>query len=172
MPNLSITQWYALALFVPTGTWIVIRLLYFAGANAYRWCVDQYLSHVAYPAVLPSRCDTTRQEMIGVVFLIVANSLCLGISCSNSQELSSRAGVLTTIHLIPLLLGTRLNAASDLLGLSLRTMTIFHRWLGAMCASEAVIHTTISLRTFPKRWDQSSIFGATVRDSGLEWDRR
>ena len=168
MASLSVTQWYALVLLVPIGTWIFIRLLYFAGANAYRWCVDQYLSHVAYPVVLPSRCDATRQEAIGVIFLVVANSLCLGISCSNSQELSSRAGVLATIHLIPLLLGTRLSAASDFLGLSLRTMTIFHRWLGAMCASEAVIHTTIGLRTLPKRWNQSSIFGATVRYLTLE----
>ena len=58
-------------------------------------------------------------------------------------QVGTRAGILSTIHLIPLLFSNRLSFAADILGLSFQTYSKLHSSLGSMAFAQALLHVVI-----------------------------
>ena len=64
---------------------------------------------------------------------------------STLAQAGTRAGILSTIHLIPLLFSDRLGFAADFLGLSLHSYLKFHGSIGFMAFIQALIHVLLFL---------------------------
>jgi hypothetical protein len=164
MIEVSPPLWYGLALGLSVATWIAGRLLYAVVCFVWSLGVEHYLRYVAYPPVFAlSDMALTGQQLLYTALYMTANGLCLGLKCSGGTELSSRAGTLATINLIPLLVGTRLSTVAELLALPLRTIAIAHRWIGFVFVLEAILHTILILGRGDVTWDALTICGVVVR---------
>ena len=164
MIHLSPPLWYGLAFGLTATVWIAGKLLYALLCFLWSLGVENYLRRVAYPPILAeSKIALTWQELLWAVLYLTANGLCLGVRCTGRTELGSRAGILATINLVPLLVGTRLSTVADLLGLQLRKIASAHRWIGLVVVSEAIIHTILTLDWKKVTWDASKTCGIIVR---------
>jgi hypothetical protein len=86
----------------------------------------------------------------------------------DGKDVRSRIGILSTINLIPLLVGTR--TMSDLLGITLRSQLLMHRWIGIVATSQAVWHAVWCIINHAGlTWNATTICGVVV--SRLDFPR-
>lgn len=101
-----------------------------------------------------------------VVFCVIQIPYAENVTIAAAQ-LRNRAGVLSTINMIPLfLLAGRNNPLIPLLGISFDTYNLMHRWFGRIAILEAIVHT---LAHFAKGGWSSTSFAAITSVAFLGW---
>ncbi len=160
--SLTLPQWYGLVELSMIITWQAIRVS--------RWIICRVLSPLALFAVrlftralrrvFPT-CGLDGMTFTFLLTMFVANVLCLTFRLSNRNDLASRSGILATINLITLLMGTRLNDGAAFLGVSLRTYGILHASVSGITLAESGIHTMIVLIN-NMEWSSLKTWGAVV----------
>jgi hypothetical protein len=66
--------------------------------------------------------------------------VCNVVGIRNLSEAGNRAARLAVLHLVPLLMTTRLSLAADLLGMPLNVYTAIHRTAGWMVIAQSILH--------------------------------
>lgn len=100
--------------------------------------------------------DISVGAAVGVVVLIALNAAACAFQVSSQSQLGDRLGKLAIINLVPLLLGGRTSLiANSVLGLPLSHYETLHRWIGRVCALEALAHLLLALSK--KNWQFSAI---------------
>ena len=140
-----------------------------------RWIQDRtiYLifKHLIYPFLFRRRTflqPFSRWRILLLVLYWSATTVCNVIGVETLAEAGTRAGVLSTIHIIPLMFSSRLSFAADLLGLSLHTYHALHGSIGFMAFVQGLIHVLIFVfhNTLQFR-DSLQFYGFLVRCSFL-----
>ena len=106
------------------------------------------LKHLVYPYVLRRRrflSPWTRHELFLQIIYWTGTAVCSAVGVRNLNQAGSRAGTLAVVQFIPLLLGSHLSFAADLLGTSLHTWRQFHSSIGLMALSLSVFHVAAAL---------------------------
>jgi len=106
--------------------------------------------------------DASWFHLILCSIYVGVNVFCICFQASDLEHIASRAGVLATINFLPLLVGTRLSAAADILGLSLRNLTTMHGAFSVMAISESVAHVAINARLNRLQLTAEQIIGIVV----------
>ena len=75
--------------------------------------------------------------------------MCNFADVSTLAQVGTRAGIVSTIHLIPLFFSNRLSFAADLLGLSFQTYSKLHSSLDVMAFGQALLHVVVFLSRNP-----------------------
>ena len=164
---MDVPKWYAISL----GTIVVACLLYrvISGILAFIRKITTFffLKHFTYPN-LHRRIlwigTATRIQVLSVIAYISGNILCMTIGSTTMSQVTARAGILSIINMIPLLVGPRLAMVADLVGISIRTNLRIHEWIGRMAILQGMIHTILPFVGHrPFRWDSIRSSGVVVR---------
>jgi hypothetical protein len=163
--HFSVPQWYGLGAIFVIVTWQAIRVL--------RWIFQCFVSLTLYcikhlaatlARILPW-ATIGEHEIILVICLllyVVANTVCMGLQFDSHAELAARSGILATINLIPLLVGTHLGDVAEFLGVTLRIAKIVHRWIGCMTLLEGAIHILLVALHARMKWTPLEKWGTIV----------
>lgn len=163
------TQIYA----ITAGGAFVLLVFYRISAILFLWIQDRtlflILKHLIYPFLFKrSRFfnPQTRWRVSLTLLYWLGTAACNVVEVRSLPEASSRAGTLSTIHLIPLLFSDRLSFAADLLGLRLHSYLNLHGAMGFMTFVQDVIHILLFLLRNPLRTRESvQFYGLLVRAS-------
>ena len=163
--QLTPIQWYAFALAVLFFCPIAFRILRFIltvvlkilrewedlrGLRSFGMHVLRILRSPALPMV----------EIVCVSIYLSANIFILVWGLTGRKDLMARSGRLSAINLVPLMVGTNLNATADLLGMSLRRQLAMHRWVGVMTLLLGMLHFAFTIHAW--KWTLVSIWGVAV----------
>jgi Ferric reductase like transmembrane component len=166
MQLISVTEWYGLALGSLFALWLLVRFLTTMGYYAVPYITAGFLRHVAYLR-LWSRLillgGMSPFELLLLIIYLCSNGFCMAYRATSRDDISSRAAILSTINMIPLLVGSRLSMVARFLGLANRTYLLLHRWVGLLSAVQGVVHTILAVSnraTF--QWNSSSLYGFIV----------
>lgn len=110
--------------------------------------IHRGVRYLAYPYLLRRHRFlgpwTTIDALTQVVY-IASNFFCVGFRASDIAQAGVRAGSLSLINLIPLFLGPHLGFLTNVLGVSLRTITRIHRYSGLMACTLMAFHMAVIL---------------------------
>ena len=84
------------------------------------------------------------------------------VTFKDHAEVAARSGILATINLVPLLVGTQLSDVAEFLGVTLHIPKIIHRWISCMTLLEGGIHIVINVRAARLKWSTLEICGTIV----------
>ena len=104
-----------------------------------------FLKHVFYPRVHKCIGGTTRYHALLVITLLVRNVLCLTLGTHNRTEIMQRTGLLSTVNLIPLALGSHMNFIVSRCGLGYEGYSAIYRWIRWVAVIEGVIHVILAV---------------------------
>ena len=135
---MNIIQWYAVALAAIAALSIIFYVLGISIGILRTYATYHFIKHVFYPRVHRYTGGTTRYHALLVIALLVGNVLCLTIGTHNRTETMQRAGLLSTVHLIPLALGSHMNSIVSCCGLGYEAYSAVHRWIGRVAVIEGV----------------------------------
>jgi len=128
----------------------VFMFLYCASAYISRWIQDRTVFYIfkylIYPNIIRrSRLSSPFSRWHALLLFIYRSGTvaCNIVGVNTINQAGSRAGSLTTLHLIPLLFTNRLSFAADSLGLSLHNYLSLHTLVGLMALVQSLIHTVI-----------------------------
>ena len=156
---LSVSDWYGICFIGLFVTHVTMRL----ALVAMRWSVKMFSPafkrYVLRSRVWNRRSVTVLEATLLLIYLGV-NGFFLGFRIGSIKELSSRAGKLAILNMLPLLTGTRLAMSADLLGCSTRTQFVLHKWLSMTATFEALLHSLLVF--FPVSWVDSRVYGTVV----------
>lgn len=82
-------------------------------------------------------------EFMAIVVYIFLNIVLL---CIGDGDLQKRAAIMAMVNLVPTFIGKRINPLAELLGISIPTYDLFHRWTGRVAILHANIHAILILR--------------------------
>jgi hypothetical protein len=165
--TMDVTVWYGAILAAGFALWVVYRLTRWLLGSAAMLLTYFLLRHLVYPNTLGSSArigGLTRLELLLVGICLVTNALCMGLGVKSTTEAATRSGVLSVINLIPLFAGSRLGLVADLLGVSLRTQLLMHRFIGVLATVQGILHSTlVVVGPLHGPWDDVRTFGTVVR---------
>lgn len=135
---------------IVAGGMFLALFLYRTCSQISDWVQDRTVFYVfkylVYPLLFRRRGlfgPITRWRAILIFVYWLGTFLCNVIGVKTLPQASKRAGVLSVLHLIPLLFSGRLSFAADLLGLSLRPYIRLHGLLGLMAFCQGLTHVLI-----------------------------
>ena len=142
------TQIYAIV----AGAMLCSLLLYRTCSRVSGWIQDRAIfyafKYLIYPFFLRRRGfpdPITRWRVTLVSMCWLGTALCNVIEIKTLFEASKTAGVLSVLHLVPLLFSSRLSFAADLLGLSLKFYNGFHGLLGYLAFLQGLTHVPLQI---------------------------
>ncbi len=127
---IDITQWYAVALGSLVALSIIASLSLAVVKIARTYGTFYFLKYIYYPQAhlyLKGSGKTTRFDLALIIAFLVGNVLCTTIQVKDIANLSRRSGLISTITLMPLLLGGHMSLIVSCCGISLRTYSRIHR---------------------------------------------
>ncbi|KAG4412489.1 hypothetical protein IFR04_014383 [Cadophora malorum] len=149
LSDMDIPSWYCFILGCTFAIWLLLRAVYRAFTSEWLSTSSFFLKHVAYPHVfprIPFLGTATRLEVLLASAYLVANIVLVTVVGVDSRsDIGTRAAIMSTINLIPLLCGPRLSLMTEMLGITLRASIGSHQWLGRTAVAEVLLHTIISL---------------------------
>ena len=115
-----------------------------------RWIQNRTLFYIfkylIYPTLYRRRRflePITRWQLFLTLVYWLGTATCNVVGVRSISCAWNRAGVLSVLHLIPLLFSSRLSFAADLIGLSLTNYFKLHKSLGFMAILQGLIHILI-----------------------------
>ena len=148
MDHMEASEIYALA----AGGILVILLVYrfisFLFHQRYNGVVSLFFKHVLYPYVCRRFRyfgPISRMQLIIQTVYWSGTLLCNVVKVKGLSEAGLRAGTLSVINLMPLLLANPLGFAADLLGLSLRHFLRLHGTIALMTFLQGAFHLSAIL---------------------------
>ena len=142
---MDIIQWYAVALAAIAALSIVFYVLGISISFLRTYVTYHFLKHIFYPRVHKYIRGTTRYHALLVIALIVGNVLCLTLGMRDRTEILQRTGLLSTVNLVPLALGSHMNSVVSCCGLGYETYSAIHHWIGRVAVIEGVIHVILAV---------------------------
>lgn len=144
--NMDPTQIYGI-----TAGGILLALLFYRISSIVScWIQDRtfflMLKYLVYPFLFRRRTffqPFSRWRLLLLTLYWCATTTCNLIGVRSLTEAGTRAGVLSTLHIIPLMFSSRLSFVADLLGLSLHTFHVLHGSIGFMAIVQALVHVLI-----------------------------
>ncbi|KAI9855644.1 MAG: hypothetical protein M1813_009690 [Trichoglossum hirsutum] len=140
---MDITQWYAVALGGLVSLSIIYYLLSSIVKIAHTYAASYFFKHVFYPQVhqfIRGSDEMTRFDVVLIVVFLIGNILCTTIGVEDISSLTKRAGLMSTINLMPLSLGGHMNFVASRCGIKLESYGRIHRWLGRAAIAESLVH--------------------------------
>lgn len=159
----SIPEWYGLVVILMTAIWQTFRFTHWL----FRRCVSPLVLYctrrlAATSVRLWPRVTISEYEVIFVLSYVAANTVCMCLRLKNHAEVAARSGILATINLVPLLVGTHLGDMADFLGVTLHMSKILHRWIGWVTLLEGAIHVLLVALNVNIQWSPLQIWGIIV----------
>jgi len=121
---MDIVQWYAVALAAITALSIVFYMLGISIGFLRTYATYHFLKHVFYPWVYKYIRGTTRYHALLVLALLVGNVVCL---MDDRTKIMQRTGLLSTVNLVPLALGSHMNSVVSCYGLRYEAYNAIYR---------------------------------------------
>lgn len=106
--------------------------------------------------------NVTRSQALLLFIYVILDVLVLVFPTQGQIELGWRAGLVSTLNLVPLFLAGRTNPFADLIGLPLHTYHFWHFWVGRVAVLQAPIHAGIVLARWSSKKDVLTITGWVV----------
>ena len=138
------------------GGMFALVFLYSVSLSISRWIQNRtifyILKYLVYPIFIRRTrlsAPFSRWRAVLTVAYWVGTAACNFIGVKTSAQAGSRAGSLATLHLVPLLLTSRVSFAADLLGVSLQIIISLHTSIGLMALVQSVVHAAFFLLTTP-----------------------
>jgi hypothetical protein len=168
---MDIRSWYAFILGCIIVAWRLIYIIYRLLTLIWHFSTHFILKRLAYPHLfrqIPIVGTATRSEiLVGVLYLAIN---CVVIGVGSSAEIGTRAAIMSTINMIPLLCGPRLILMTELLGISRRAHIGLHKWLGLTVIWKVGLHTVRSImNNQPFQWTEMNIYGIMVCSPHPSW---
>lgn len=160
-------QWYGLVAAGLVLFWLGVRVV----TRLLRMLVSClcfiFLKYVLYRAIWRrARWDTSWFHLILFSIYIGTNVFCICFQAGDREQIASRAGILATINLLPLLVGRPFSAVTDILGvslgLSLRDISTMHVVFSVMSIIQSVVHVVINAGLHRLKFTAEQIFGIAV----------
>ena len=118
--------------------------------GVYRARVSAFvLRHLVYPYLyrrLKFLAPITRLRALLLVVYCAATFFYNAYKVDNVDQASARAGWLSVVNTIPLLVSGRLAMASKIFGMSINSVLVTHMTTGVMVAGQALAHVVLELR--------------------------
>ena len=165
---MDIIQWYAVALAAIAALSIVFYLFGISVGFLRTYVTYHFLKHVFYPQVHKYIGGSTRFHVLLVIALIVGNVLCLLTVGTNG--LMQRTGLLSTVNLVPLALGSHMNSVVSCCGLGSEAYIAIHRWIGRVAVIEGVIHVILAVASQKPNLHASTQVSALVVSQSPRWN--
>lgn len=128
---------------------ILIRVLYFLKSGILRHVYIGLLRHIVYP-LLHRRTriiePLTRGQSVMTVCYMAATLFFNIWKVSTRTEASSRAGMISIVNIIPLLISSRSSLAAKLFGVNTETVVVVHKIVGFLISIQAAVHTVLVTR--------------------------
>lgn len=135
---------------IVAGGMFFVLLLYRMYTRISRWIQNRTIFYIFRYLIYPTLCrrrrflePITRWQSLLTLIYWLSTAVCNLVGVRTLPQAGSRAGVLSVLHLIPLLFTSRLSFAADLFGLSLKTYFQLHGSLGLMATLQGLIHILI-----------------------------
>ena len=165
------SQVYAIALSSLLALWVLLRMM----ARVYQFfkvvIVMLLLKHLVYPIFYRRRRwigTATRHQALSLLVYITINVACLLAGGQSVRQVGSRAGMMSTINLLGLVVGPHLSLVATYLGASLGTHIYVHRWIGRMTMIHTIVHVILSSTTgLVTLQDTPDLSGVVVSTSPL-----
>ena len=170
--NTNVPERYGLCAAAVLVLWLLCRI----SVILLQWIAQKptafLLKHVSYrllPAVLRWLDTTTLSDGLVIIIYVIVNILCAVVGTHSWSQINIRLGILATVNFLPLLAGMGFGPSADAVGVHRHVYTQAHRWIGRVCALQAVVHGSISLATSSKgSWsDRAGSIPLVVRLRGL-----
>ena len=142
------SHWYALTIAGIAGTVVLFYVLIKAVDFVNAYITFYFLKHFFYhrlPKYLRLWSNTTWYDVLLVLVYLIGNALCLSIGVTSRKHLVQRTGLLSTVNLIPLALGSHMNIVINRVGLGLETYNRIHRWIARVAVLEGLLHTVLAI---------------------------
>lgn len=170
--NTNVPERYGLCAAAVLVLWLLCRI----SIILLQWIAQKptalLLKHFSYrllPAVLRWLDTTTLFDGLVIIIYVIVNILCAVVGTHSWSQINIRLGILATMNFLPLLAGMGFGPSADAVGVHRHVYTQAHRWIGRVCALQAVVHGSISLATSSKgSWSgRSGSIPLVVRLRGL-----
>jgi hypothetical protein len=139
------TKWYAVAFAAITALSITFYILGISIGFLRTYTTYHFLKHVFYPHVHKYVKGSTRFDALLIIAFLAGNVLCLTLGMHDQAELMQRTGLLSTVNLVPLALGSHMNSVVSRCGLGFEAYHSIHRWIGRVAVIEGVIHVILAV---------------------------
>jgi hypothetical protein len=161
---MSSSQWYAIAIAAIAASFLCFYLLERL-AHWIRAYFGALFLQLRYRYINPDwrGLDTTWFHALLAAALWVGNASYLVVTVRDRQDLLHQTALLFTVNLIPLALGSHMNALIDLFQVSLDGYSRLHRWIGWLAIVEGLVHTAIALTEKPGIKSVPQIAAVVVR---------
>jgi hypothetical protein len=136
------TQWYAAALAAIASLSIVFYILGISISFLCTYATYHFLKHVFYARVHKYVRGSTRFDALLIIAFLTGNVFCL---ISDRTRLMQQTGLLSTVNLVPLALGSHMNSVVSCCGLGSEAYNAIHRWIGRVAVIEGVIHVILAV---------------------------
>jgi hypothetical protein len=157
--------WYALILASMLTLWLLVRLITKTLRALLILTTFLFLKYCLYPHFFRrfTSLGTRFQALIWMLYTAI-NIGCVVFGARSKSDISSRSATMSVINVIPLLCGPRLSMTMKLLGITLRTQHLSHRWFGSTAAIEALLHSILSLQlqSASFQWTKVDLSGVVV----------
>jgi hypothetical protein len=162
MLSLEVSEWYGVALGGVLMLWLLMRVSSYLFRKWATWSFRYFVyPRLRYRWILIGGMSPV--EILLLLLYIGSNGFCMAFRATSTSEVSSRAAILSTINMVPLMVGSRLSVAADLLGVANGSFTMLHRWIGLVSTVQGVTHTVLSVSDRAHfQWNSSNLFGFIV----------
>jgi hypothetical protein len=93
-----------------------------------------------------SHCLSTKTRFnIALLFIFLARNIACLIVKEDISSLVRRLGVMSTINLMPLVLGEYINFVANSCRVCLRAYTYIHKWLRGVAILEGLLHAVVAV---------------------------
>jgi hypothetical protein len=141
-------EWYAIAVAGISACAVCIYVLRKTIDVINTYITFYVLKRLVYnrvPKYLRLSGTTTWFDVVWIIIYLVGNALCLTIGITSRTQLLKRAGMLSTVNLMPLALGAHMNLLINQLGLGLEAYHRIHRWIARVTIVEGLLHVALAL---------------------------
>ncbi|KAK3115493.1 hypothetical protein LTR53_005109 [Teratosphaeriaceae sp. CCFEE 6253] len=160
---MDIGEWYAIAL----GSLLVVLFVWHLAVRTSAWrkrgvsAIRKQMSQGVPIARPGGTASVSFSAGVGLMLIATANILASVLGISTREQLAHRLAIMSLLNMVLLSAGGRTNIVADVcLGISLQNYALFHRWLGRICVTQALIHAILHMQsTFI--WQSVSKAGVT-----------
>lgn len=158
------SEWYAIAIAAIAASFLCFYVLENL-ARLIRASFRAIFLQLRYRYINPNwrGLDTTWFHALLLATLWIGNASYLIVTVRSRQDLLHETALLFTVNLIPLALGSHMNAIVDLLQMGLDGYSRLHRWIGWLAVVEGLVHAAIALAEKPTVKSVPQIAAVTVR---------
>ncbi|KAH9905233.1 ferric reductase transmembrane component 3 [Xylariomycetidae sp. FL2044] len=161
---MDVPDWYALALGSLVASsifaWLLLSIFPIVKSAVDRQVI-KLLAHPRLSTYVHALDRVVTLGTVSLLILLIVNIFALSLHVHTVSEFMYRSGLVSSISLVPLFLGGQMNIIASRCGISLRTYTGMHRWLGRTAILDGLLHAVVALA------DRSQTKKATISGAAI-----